>query len=276
MYLRTANTSVSCNVMKKRIHKRIDDLNNDIINSKRIYKYHKVNKFLYDLLINNELWFADPFSFNDPFDSNITIDGNNTPEQIKNYYKIANWEKSKNSDAEIQKLIESNFQDRDAFKRKINSISKKVIGSLGLACFTETNDNLLMWAHYTEEHKGAVLEFNHKEDSAFFKPLKKVIYVKKYPVYNYYDDKKNVVEQIMLHKSDDWVYEKEIRLLKHKTGSEKFNPKALTGIYFGVKTTELQINTIKNLIAENKKYQHVNLFKATLDETDYKINFKKL
>ncbi len=60
--------------MENRIVKILDELPNDILSAKSIFKYHRINKFLYDLLINNEIWFSNPFSFNDPFDCNLTID----------------------------------------------------------------------------------------------------------------------------------------------------------------------------------------------------------
>lgn len=205
------------------------------------------------------------------------MNGQNTPEQIKKYYEKAHWQKKfGDTDEEIQKLIETNFEDCEAFQRKIASISKQVIGSLGLSCFSETNDNLLMWAHYTEDHKGLCLEFDHEKDKSFFNPLKRVSYTEKYPVYNYLNKKNSVVEQLILHKSLHWNYECEIRLLKHKTGLYKFNPESLVGIYFGVRTPQEQVNTIKNLIRESKKYKGVKLYKAVLDSESYKINFKEV
>ena len=33
-----------------------------------IYKYHKINKYLYNLLMNNEFYFANPDELNDPMD----------------------------------------------------------------------------------------------------------------------------------------------------------------------------------------------------------------
>lgn len=262
--------------MQKRVHRILDELFNDNIKGNTLFKYHRINKFLYDVIVNSELWFSDPFSFNDPFDCNLTIDGNNTPQQIKQYYKVAHWKKSKETDTEIQKLIETNFCDRDAFKRKINGISKKVIGSLGVTCFTEGKDNLLMWAHYTEEHKGAVLEFDYKKDVNFFRPLKKVEYAGKYPAYNYYNDKNNVVSQLMLRKSDHWKYEKEVRLIKHTTGPQAFNPRSLVAIYFGVRTPKKQVGTLSNLIESMEKYSHVNIYTTKLNETDYKLDFVKI
>ncbi|WP_407476586.1 DUF2971 domain-containing protein [Elizabethkingia anophelis] len=262
--------------MENRINDILDRLKNDELNRKKIYKYHRINKFLYDLLINNEIWCASPYTFNDPFDCNLTIDGNNTADQIRKYFKVANWNNSKDNDEDIQRLINTDFQDKEAFQKKINSISRKIIQNMGLACFTQTKDNLLMWAHYTEDHKGICLEFDHTKDLEFFRPLKKVIYDQKYPIYNYYDDKKNVVGQLMLHKSKHWKYERELRLIKMTTGLYRFDPGSLTAIYFGVRTPDEQIKTIKNLVHGQEKYKNVKLFKGTIDTKDYKLIFEQI
>lgn len=37
------------------------------------YKYHSVNRYLFDLLVNQEFWFSKPKDFNDPFDCNIDL-----------------------------------------------------------------------------------------------------------------------------------------------------------------------------------------------------------
>ena len=262
--------------MENRIHNILENLENDELNNVKIYKYHKINKFLYDLLINSEIWCADPYTFNDPFDCNLTIDGNNTSEQIRNYFRVANWNNSKETDEDIRRLVETNFEDKKAFQKKINSISKKIIQTMGLACFAQTKDNLLMWAHYTEEHKGICLEFDYTKDLNFFRPLKRVIYDEKYPVYNYYEDKKNVVGQLMLHKSRHWEYEEQLRLIKKKKGLYPFAPESLKTIYFGARTSEEQIKTIKNLIQGQSKYSNVKLFRGIIDSKDYKLNFEEI
>lgn len=262
--------------MEERIHHLLDQLENDTLENNLIYKYHKINQFAYDLLINSEIYFENPYKYNDPFDCNLTIDANNSPEQIKHYFKIANWNKSADKDPEIQRLIATNFTDQSAYKRKINAISKQVISKLGLSCFGSTNNNLLMWAHYTQDHKGFCLEFDYSFDSDFFRPLKKVIYDETYPIYNYYEGKNNAVAQLMLHKSNHWEYENEIRLIKKGQGLHQFNPLSLRKVFFGVRMTEKQISTIKNLIQNNSSYGHVELFKSQLDETNYQLNFQTL
>lgn len=267
------NIKITSNFMENRILKILDSLKSDKLTTKTVFKYHRINKNFYDLLINNEIWFSDPFSYNDPFDCNLTIDGNNTPEQIKKYFKIANWKNLKDTDEAIQRLIETDFVDKEAFQKKINFISEQVIGKLGLACFGQTKDNFLMWAHYTENHKGICLEFDHKKDEKFFRPFKKVNYDESYPVYNYLNNINNVVEQLMLHKSNHWKGEKEVRLIKKKCGLYAFNTESLIGIYFGVRTPNEQIKTIKTLIQELQKYNQVKFYKATIDTKDYKLVF---
>ena len=258
---------------EERIYQILEQLDNDILESNLIYKYHKINQFAYDLLINHEIYFENPYKYNDPFDCNLTIDANNSPEQIKHYFKIANWRKSAENDPEIRQLIATNFTDQSAYKRKINAISKQVIGKLGLSCFGLTKDNLLMWAHYTQDHKGICFEFDYSRDNNFFRLMKKVIYDETYPVYNYYEDKQNAVGQLMLHKSNHWQYEQEIRIIKKGQGLHSFNPLSLRKVFFGVRTPDKQISTIKNLIRNNNAYSHVEIYKAKLDETNYKLNF---
>lgn len=262
--------------MEERIYQILGQLDNDTLESNFIYKYHKINQYAYDLIINNEVYFENPYKYNDPFDCNLTIDGNNSPEQIRHYFEIANWNKSADNDPEIQQLIATNFTDQAAYKRKINAISKQVISKLGLSCFGLTNDNLLMWAHYTQDHKGICFEFDYSLDNEFFRPMKKVIYDETYPIYNYYKDKQNVVGQLMLHKSNHWQYEREIRIIKKGQGLHKFNPLCLRKIFFGVRTLDKQVSTIKNLIRDSNKYGHVQLFKARLDETNYQLHFDTL
>ena len=111
---------------------------------------------------------------------------------------------------------------------------------IGVICFSETKDNLLMWAHYANEHKGALIGFSissetifenliSPHDSSFFMDycmyLGKCLPIKyrKQPLYKidkFDRDYSNVcVEredrilfEIFQQKSDEWIYEKEHRI----------------------------------------------------------------
>ncbi|MEI8657260.1 DUF2971 domain-containing protein [Vibrio sp. Hal054] len=83
----------------------------------------------------------------------------------------------------------------------------------GIMSFTEENDNLLMWSHYADQHKGIIIEFDHN-NPFFTKPksgygLQPVLYRKTRV------DKlgKSSLIEPYFHKSKEWAYEQEHRLL---------------------------------------------------------------
>lgn len=131
-------------------------------------------------------------------------------------------------DAFIQMQIETDkysgksedFIRRSVRASNMDSIKKIFIDRYdqnGIISFTETNDNLLMWSHYADEHKGIAVEFDvdnaffnemHISDDAYIGKVSPVLYRKErlaklgdYLIEPYF------------HKSDEWIYEKEHRIL---------------------------------------------------------------
>lgn len=65
---------------------------------------------------------------------------------------------------------------------EINKYYKKTIDSAGIGAFTIKCDNILMWSHYADNHKGICLEFDFNKDPLFCQdPFWKVNYRNKYP-----------------------------------------------------------------------------------------------
>lgn len=122
-----------------------------------LYKFHRINKFLYQLLVDNNFWFSDPKEFNDPFDmrffSNLTISVeekesmyNEMTQSIRQEYPFLNEDAIKGLVSETSKLIDI---DKD-----YNAIITQMSNKFGICCFSEAFDNILMWSHYTDGHKG--------------------------------------------------------------------------------------------------------------------------
>ncbi|MCW0504020.1 DUF2971 domain-containing protein [Aeromonas piscicola] len=103
---------------------------------------------------------------------------------------------------------------------------KAAIYELGVVSFSETSRNLLMWAHYANEHKGMCIGF----DPSVLDSLEKYGY--NCESYAYYPEKINydnlrvdihnlpdelfsesIAKKILTTKSDDWIYEKEHRCI---------------------------------------------------------------
>lgn len=100
-------------------------------------------------------------------------------------------------------------------------IDNLLYSRFGIISFTETRDNLLMWSHYGDQHKGVAIEYDINHD--FFKksfistqnPFEGVISRVLYRKERFYElsDKKIPQLELFFHKSDEWEYEKEHRLL---------------------------------------------------------------
>lgn len=105
------------------------------------------------------------------------------------HIKQLNEEKEKIWDIDIESIIDLaskkhnlNFQfDLENFKSELKRIMSKFLENSYASCFSESNDDFLMWAHYSSKHSGICLEFA-LENSGLFpyirKPQRKLDYEK--------------------------------------------------------------------------------------------------
>src|SRR5262249_3461497 len=90
---------------------------------------------------------------------------------------------------------------------------------IGLCCLTEQCNNILMWSHYADNHKGYCVEFEATDHTLVFGRAQRVSYSDVYPEINFYNtpgDEK--VRLTFLTKFTDWQYEREWRILNHDEG----------------------------------------------------------
>ena len=213
-----------------------------------LYKYRKIDSNLEKILINNEMWFSSPIDFNDPFDCQIKVDTNNNYNEIFDFLK-------KNlvdlSIEEIGKISSDLYLNPEKWDNFVNQSSRETINSNGICCFCSNFDNILLWSHYADNHKGICLKFDVLKDLDFFVYPLNIIYQRNYPVFNYLKNKERLTDFLIKTKSDDWSYEREVRVLKFEKGLHSFRKAALVEIIFGCKTTDLEIDRIKSLVSSN-------------------------
>lgn len=89
--------------------------------------------------------------------------------------------------------------------------------------------NMLMWSHYTDEHRGCCVEF-HFLDENEEKKVEPVKYVKNIEV-----NQNENAKAILLRKFEDWKYEQEVRHL----GSEELVPIVIDKIYLGMRIDDI-------------------------------------
>ncbi len=179
----------------------------------------------------------------------------------------------------------------------LNAINK----SFAILCFTEKKDNLLMWSHYANSHKGFVLEFfpnhsffNQNDEPTIAGHLRKVRYTLERPDFVFFDDElpkdqvtQNWIDNLIWVKSEHWAYEEEWRILLTQNRCEKTITNgesnihllftlpldAIKNIYLGCKMSDQKINEFITLIAKEDSLKHLKLFQAVPDENEYKLQF---
>lgn len=141
----------------------------------------------------------------------------------------------------------------DALLKYIEDTKNKI----GVISFTEANDNLLMWSHYANEHKGALVGFNFADPNSrfyssiiaklFIPPIDSTCLDESWELFNgqcrpimyrkqprFRGDKfdydysnisaeggDRILFEIFQQKSDEWIYEKEHRVTLKLTQADK-------------------------------------------------------
>ena len=187
-----------------------------------------------------------------------------------------------------------------ALESMLNSINQEV----GILCLAMRPDNLLMWAHYSANHTGLVLEFDDKHpffntrpnDHAIGGFLKAVSYTDKRPKLIFMDPNiskeqniKRWVERIFFVKSIDWDYEQEWRMIhslreckriiKDDSGNVYLFPfpeDSLTGVYLGCKISTNFKKKLSDIIKNKPSFSHVKMRQAEIDEKEYMLNFTEI
>ena len=152
----------------------------------------------------------------------------------------------------------------------------------GVACFSESNDNLLMWSHYANKGRGICLEF----DVCGIKPLGDLLQVKystSPPDVNgldlYMDG--NLFQQLLSCKSVEWKYEREWRLfifdrngLKKSNRCRPYSEETLKAVYFG---SEIAPSEREKVIATLQEIgSKAEIWQGTRSHHEYKIVFNRL
>lgn len=267
--------------------------------NKIIYKYRTINSKTEELLENSEFYFSFPYSFNDPFDCCIFNKYKGSKEAWNSYidkYYFDNEEKKnlietlESVNYDSKKLDEMFFFVRKSIREEYPFI---------INCFTELKDNILMWAHYANQHKGICIGFRSDKlnKKLFLEMDDKVnyespfnnllLYNVKYQInspkiYNPLKDNNISLFNFYITKSKSWSYEKEYRTFikweLFKKQVFKFKKEILNEIIFGLYTDVDNIKKIMKIVKE--KYINygidVKFLKAIKSEYKYKINFEPI
>jgi hypothetical protein len=238
-----------------------------------LYKFHRNNKFLFNLLLDSSLWFSNPKDFNDPFDMRFSSDlsfDEVLPKDILQL-EVAKYAFSKLGIDEEQFLDQIDKEiEHVGFdpKELVNIFVYQMFQNMGMCCFSKTYDNILLWSHYAEGHTGVCIEFDQTELNKMEKTL--------FFDLDYSDDFPIAKEAIDLRKafrkSECWKYEMEARLLHPNKGGVKFAKKSIKRIIFGAKTEVAEIKRIVEVVL-SCGYEDIKFLKANIHPYQYKLTY---
>ena len=248
------------------------------------YKYRSLSgkslELTRKILFENELWFPHPKTFNDPFDTWPTFSFESEPAErfalYKRYYQRVNrdWPESKCSEVarELAERPVVDPQSQAARDHMQNAHMRRVRDKIGVLCLCERADNILMWSHYGDEHRGVCLKFDGYYP--FFARAQKVEYPpERHPVNVFRDSPDQQMKASVLHKYDQWAYENEWRIVDPNAGAHPFPPESLIGIIMGASISPSDELTVRRWHAT--RAPSLTLERATPSKSTYELTAER-
>jgi len=225
----------------------------------KLYKYQPYTVWSLDNLKNRQLWFSKPCRLNDPFDCAFpTVPSEPNEDEWRRLHQDARETVQDKERFDLEYSLNGNYSDqfRNFVRRQtkdfLTTRRRTTLYESGLACFSEILDNLLMWSHYADGHRGFCLEFDVRSDP-FHKAIP-VRYLETLPRFNpveiLAEGPSEPLMDLIRTKSINWSYEKEWRIFQ-KIGDlpHGIKPESLTAIYFGCAMPDVHRQIISALLA---------------------------
>lgn len=235
------------------------------------FKFREINKHLVDSLVKSTIYCASPKYLNDPFDCRVDIK------------KAAVQAISQLSGRKKEILTKLSGMDR-----YLDQIQKDT-SNVALCSFSLVLEEPLLWAHYANQHKGLCLTYEFTEQ--FLDNPESILGVApveyeensmtKWFVENTPEQENDfkeftleIVKKVLTIKSPDWVYEKEVRIIREHEGPFEIEKGHLKQICFGLDTAEPDIDLIRRLV-DSSGYS-VKYCKIVRSESDFGIQAKEI
>lgn len=173
-----------------------------------LYKYVTAKTAI--KILNGSIRFTQPGAFNDPFELLPQFITPKTITEQVQYSMSVGCVGSRRKG-----ILRNGIKEEDRYKSdfQARSIVKSLNDAIGLLCLSRNPESLLMWGHYGDEYRGAIIEFDERHP--FFEGQISVSYKKNRPVYDISDflGQPFPVADLCI-KPNDWSYEKEIRIAR--------------------------------------------------------------
>jgi hypothetical protein len=237
-----------------------------------LYKYRAIDNNTIRLLLLNEAYFASSRQFNDPYESRLNLDLRLNLSDVKEIFVHG---------ADVMPVPEdilSHFVGNpdawEPFERAYAGTLEKRLEEISMYSLSSRCDDIRMFSHYADGHKGLCLEFTYSS-APFFNPIFEVEYAAAFPPISYKELRlapEEYMRKWLCTKSSIWAHEKEWRVIKfgERAALHNFPSEALSGVIFGCSTPEADIRLVKECLA--KRPTKTSLYKARRNEKRYRLD----
>jgi hypothetical protein len=252
-----------------------------------LYKYRiwedEYNK---RLITHNELYLSSANQFNDPFDATLPfryvdkdISEENVIQKLLQVGRDVNPQLSERQLIEIAKeRYQSGEFNSDEYWRKFHpEFRKQVNERYGIYCLTTKNDNLLMWSHYANSHRGFCVGFDKfKLFETAQGMIGKITYSTDFPKVPMFEEGIGGLTQLIMTKSEHWEYEDEYRITKSSASRKTLilDNSAFKEIILGCnidpKSREEIISVVK------AKSTSIKIYDSKIDDKEFKLNLVEI
>ncbi|WP_176953044.1 DUF2971 domain-containing protein [Belnapia rosea] len=230
-----------------------------------LFKYVTLERAL-KILQTAEIRFTQPHYLNDPHELSVEI---NPQSLLRDFYEhllrkgVPAATAAGIATRNISGLVIDQVRDVVAEREKI-----------GILSLCDSPENMLLWAHYGDEHRGAVLELDvsqliqRKADPGIVQVLAEITYsderidyiAKNFPLW-----------MTLAFKSKAWAYEREWRLfkslsmLRHKIDDiyvDDLPPSAIKRVIFGARAVGPNEEATIDFIQQSATHRHIEIYKA--------------
>ena len=223
-----------------------------------LYKYQSFTQYSLQSLAENTVWMSSPASFNDPFDCAINLDPKRLHESVAHALEII----MKNTVVDDALKVSSEL-DEAAYAELRESL-RAHMQKIGVLCLSETPEEILMWSHYAEYHKGFCIEFMIDDTCLLGRLAQPVKYTEIYPSLSLKnlpaDAEESFIDVCVYTKAKQWSYEREWRALA-PAGSKLYRaPAPISAIIFGARMPDANKTEIHQILHLNPGIQFKEAF----------------
>ncbi|QNL45149.1 DUF2971 domain-containing protein [Oscillibacter hominis] len=182
-----------------------------------LYKYYSDTPEKVNAVKKNKMWYSAPCNFNDVFDCDISIDDKKVfDEALKLFPDNRGIRPGSNAWKNFRATMNQQL-------RELRAQFNELRDTTGVSCLSESENSLLMWAHYANNHRGICVEYDLLAINNMLKfTAVPVIYSGKRTCFDFLNpqsienDTMKLFIQSLTSKSPEWGYEQEWRIIRNQ------------------------------------------------------------